>query len=446
MMKSRTLVVVTACLIAIAAVAGSAQAQTTITVAYRATEGPWLEWVQEEFHKRYPDIRIELLPGLGGWETVEVLGTWWLGNSFPDVFFGTGGDVQKYIYYGWTADLTDYIQRDAAEIDLDDFLPGTIEVWEVNGRIYGLPIGVSGQTILYNRDLLAQAGLVDPPYSWDTDEWTWDEWIDYARKATKRDGEGKASQFGTTLRSGGVQIDINWIFGGDFLTPESYLPGAKWESALYSPENIRAYEAVLNAFYVDRVAPDPVSGAEQWSNGVAGSLLSVGLAMDWTGWWALTSIVRADNTLYEFGIAPPPKVVTRNSTLFNDPWCMSSKTQHPEEAWTFIKFATSPESLAKYGEYQGMPPARHSSFIEGFVPAFSEKLGIPGNVLMEAFMGSVLHGRSRYEAADMGVEPFITPYLVEIVSREVPIESGLEQAHEHLNRFLAEQQEAFGQL
>lgn len=38
MMKSRTLVVVTACLIAIAAVAGSAQAQTTITVAYRATE------------------------------------------------------------------------------------------------------------------------------------------------------------------------------------------------------------------------------------------------------------------------------------------------------------------------------------------------------------------------------------------------------------------------
>lgn len=363
---------------------------------------------------------------------------------FPDVFFGTGGDVQKYIYYGWTADLTDFIARDAAEMEIDDFFPGTIDVWEVDGKIYAMPIGVSGQTILYNKDILAQVGLVDPPHSWDTDGWTWDDMIDYARKATERDAEGKAIRFGTTIRSAGLMVDLPWIFGGDFLNPNSYLPGTKWESALHSPQNIQAYNAVLDAFYVDRVAPNPVSGADQWSNAIAGSLLSGGLAMDWTGWWSLTSIVRADNPIYDFGIAPPPKVVTRNATLFNDPWFMSSKTDHPEEAWEFIKFATSSESLAKYAELQGLPPARQSAFIEGYVPHFSESLGIPPNVLLETFMGSVMHGRYRHEAADMGVEQFVTPYLLEIVSQEVPVDSGLEEAHRHLNRFLQEQQAAFG--
>lgn len=67
MMRKRTLTAVAACLLAFVALAVPTQAATTITVAYRAAEGPWLEWVQEEFNKRYSDIQVELLPGLGGW-------------------------------------------------------------------------------------------------------------------------------------------------------------------------------------------------------------------------------------------------------------------------------------------------------------------------------------------------------------------------------------------
>lgn len=190
--------------------------------------------------------------------------------------------------------------------------------------------------------------------------------VGYARRLTERDAEGRATRFGTTLRSMGVMIDVNWVFGGEFLTPESYQPGGKWESALFSPENINAYQAVLDVFYADRVAPNPTDNPG-WA-GEAGSLLDGRLAMDWTGWWAINQLVRSD-TSWSFGLAPI--------------------------------------------------------------------------VLMESFMGSVEYGVYRHQAADMGVELFITPYLLEIVKQEVPLQSGLEEAHRHLNRFLAEQQEFF---
>lgn len=264
--------------------------------------------------------------------------------------------------------------------------------------------------------------------------------VGYARRLTERDAEGRATRFGTTLRSMGVMIDVNWVFGGEFLTPESYQPGGKWESALFSPENINAYQAVLDVFYADRVAPNPTDNPG-WA-GEAGSLLDGRLAMDWTGWWAINQLVRSD-TSWSFGLAPPPKAVARKATLFNDPWFMSSKTDNPEAAWEFIKFATSPEALMKYSEVTGTPPARCSSFVEGYAPSFAEQLGLPPIVLMESFMGSVEYGVYRHQAADMGVELFITPYLLEIVKQEVPLQSGLEEAHRHLNRFLAEQQDFF---
>lgn len=96
--------VFTACVLLLAAVVTPVQGVTTITVAYRAAESPWIQWLEEEFNKRYTDIQVEMVPGLGGWETVDLLTTWWIGDVFPDVFFGTGGDVQKYIFNGWTAD------------------------------------------------------------------------------------------------------------------------------------------------------------------------------------------------------------------------------------------------------------------------------------------------------------------------------------------------------
>ncbi len=438
-MRSSVLGAIAACLLLVATVV-PVQAVTTITVAYRAAEGPWLQWLQTEFNRRQADVRVEILPGLGGWGTVEVLATWWVGGVFPDVFFGTGGDVQNYILKGWTADLSGLIERDSRELDIRDFFPGSIDVWKFDGKTHGLPIGISGQTILYNRNLLAEAGLPEPPNDWATRNWSWNDMITYGQKMTRRDSAGLVTRFGATLR--GRHNDLGWVFGGEQFTPESYTAAGTWGSALFSPENIRAYEAALDAMYATRVVPDP-SGGAQWATGSAGSLLDGRLAMSWTGWWGLTPLVQAPHRSYLFGLAPPPKapeVPNRKATLYNDPWFMSSKTRHPDAAWAFIKFAVSPEALGKYSEFTGMPPARRSSFVKSYELSFNKQLDLPPAVLLGSFMDSVNHGEYLHKAVHTGVEPFLNPLLDRILRREVAAQTGLEEAHRQLTRFLAEQQ------
>lgn len=60
---------------------------------------------------------------------------------------------------------------------------------EINGDIYGLPGSYEDRFVLLNKDYLDEADLPVPT------DWTWDEFMDYAKKLTK--GEGPSKRYGT---------------------------------------------------------------------------------------------------------------------------------------------------------------------------------------------------------------------------------------------------------
>src|SRR5690606_6800741 len=119
---------------------GLASAQTTIVVGHRLDDGEvqWMQWLKEEFERRNPDVEVELI-GIG-WapEYVEKLTVLWASGTFPDVFYGTR-DKRVYVLNGWTKDLTPYFERDKADLDLSDFFPGSVDVWNFDGKQYALP-------------------------------------------------------------------------------------------------------------------------------------------------------------------------------------------------------------------------------------------------------------------------------------------------------------------
>ncbi|MBN8999893.1 MAG: extracellular solute-binding protein, partial [Rhizobiales bacterium] len=150
-----------------AALIGTATASDAATVRvvlgyYSAATQGVFEEMAKDFMSKHPgdEVKIEVI----SWDNLQQRLT-------TDIAGGTAPDIAM-IGTRW---LLDYVKNDVAEpMDsyitpefkagfIDAFLaPSTLE-----GKLYGLPIAASARAMYYNKDLLAKAGVNEPPTTWD---------------------------------------------------------------------------------------------------------------------------------------------------------------------------------------------------------------------------------------------------------------------------------------
>ena len=134
------------------------------------------------FQKSHPDIRLNLI--IGSEESGKVateLSTMAAGNKLPDVAVGV--ENFAYILSQGLAYPLDNLY--AADPDKDDALQAGINNFTYNGHLYALPFRVQFNGIIINKDLLETKNLDEPDY-----DWTVDEFIDLAKKATDNQYSG----------------------------------------------------------------------------------------------------------------------------------------------------------------------------------------------------------------------------------------------------------------
>src|SRR5690606_26936934 len=88
--------------------------------------------------------------------------------------------------------LTQYFND---ELTVDDFIPSSASVMQIDGSIYGVSSCTVSPVLYYNKDLFDEAGMPYPPSNPD-EAWTWEEFADVAEKLTIKEGD-KVDQFGT---------------------------------------------------------------------------------------------------------------------------------------------------------------------------------------------------------------------------------------------------------
>jgi len=119
---------------------------------------------------------------------------------------GNGPDVLQF-YYGWL----DKFQKGGVLQPLDqavfpnaaiekDFFP-IVSAISRDGKYYGLPTAVRSLALFYNKNLLKEAGIAEPPK-------TLDDLVADAKKATKTDGSGNITSEGITMDFAGQ--DHQW--------------------------------------------------------------------------------------------------------------------------------------------------------------------------------------------------------------------------------------------
>lgn len=126
------------------------QAQEAITIAF--------EEVIEEFEAENPGITINLIPGNSDYE--QIMKTKMGSNDLPDMWSTHGWSVGRYSEY--LRPLTDQDWVD----DINPLIKPVIT--DSNGDVFILPVDVDLGGLVYNGDVLADAGVnIDDVQTWD---------------------------------------------------------------------------------------------------------------------------------------------------------------------------------------------------------------------------------------------------------------------------------------
>lgn len=391
------------------------------------------EELVRRFEAQHPGVRVEILTLPGGSLRDERLAVLLAGGAMPDVW-GEGGATATYTVLDWVLDLTPYVARDRAELDIDDFLPAAWANVARGGKIIGLPWGTSVSALAYNRDLLAAAGLPEPPVSWSDGGWTYERLVQYARQLTRRTPEGLVETYGFDYWVWEDYLLV-WarLFGGDWFDAASYKTGVVERVVINAPENLAAYEALYGLMHEERVMPPP-SGAPwaaaptHWEPFTAGRV-----AMRITSGWAFDMHISAG--LADWALAAIPAFPAgRQGIVANDAWHVWKGTRHPDLAWELVKFLSSPDAMLYFTEQTLFGPARISA-LGPYARFLADALGMSPAAVVDVLIGAQTYGVESPDHlfhgwADLRAVP--AAVFARVWANTLPVPAALEEAQRRL--------------
>ncbi|MDF2724039.1 MAG: hypothetical protein K0Q59_3714 [Paenibacillus sp.] len=153
------------------------------------------ESIAPRITKKYPNFTLKYMRNFKGTTLAEVTAA----KTNIDFFAGLGATLVTAKDYGYLGDVTDLVKT--YKIDLDKFEPTSINIMKTitGGGIPGFPQKINSTALYYNKDLFDKFGV---PYL--TDNMTWDNVLDTARKLTRVDGG--AQYYGLGLHVGNLML------------------------------------------------------------------------------------------------------------------------------------------------------------------------------------------------------------------------------------------------
>ncbi|GAF15858.1 extracellular solute-binding protein, family 1 [Bacillus sp. JCM 19046] len=207
----------------------------------------WIEEKVAEFEDKYPGVEIDIVQQpwaeLGDSLTVAIAGRTWPDIAPIDI---SGGTISLNHIEDGVIEQTDDVFTDE---EWDDFYPNTLEAYEHDGNLYGIPTSISVQAMLLNLDHFEEKG-VEPPVD---GKWTYEEFVEKMEALTDGDVYG----FSTYIMP-------EYYEAWPFLYMDGGLPLNEelTEYTFDSPEAISGLEKLIDLKFEHNVAPVEMGGAD----------------------------------------------------------------------------------------------------------------------------------------------------------------------------------------
>ncbi len=324
-----------------AAMSAAAQDKTEITFSYLwgGAEAQALEGIIADFNASQDKIVVK---GVSSPDGTKQLASMSSANGAFDISDNFGGNVGAWASKGILAPLDDL------GLDTKDFVPAAVAQVTYDGKLYSVPIAVHDYQLIYNKKLLADAG-VEPPK-------TMDELAAAIKATTKVDGSGNITQIG--LGSAYLPLTME-MFGNAF--------GADWNAGgKPTPNDPNAIKGIN--FYVDNVVTPYTTAAVNKFIAGYGPYMSPQdpfatgkMAMVIDGEWRSASLGAVQGLDWGATAIPAASADLANSTIVEvSTMFIPTNSKHKAEAGVFLKYFVSPPVMTKFTRALGNLPARTS--------------------------------------------------------------------------------------
>lgn len=314
----------------------AAQDQVTVRLTgWTATqeEDDLLLQVINDFQAKFPNIKVAYEPVPAEYATK--LQTDLAAGNVADVFYVDSLLAPDLMASNVLLPLDDYMAK--AGVKAEDFYPGLISAFQLDGKTYGLPKDFSTLAMVYDQEAFTAAGIEAAPT-------TWDELRDAAQKLKDEFGGPRVVIPPDIAR----ELAFHYQAGARVINEEGT------EIVLNSEQGQQALDFYYG-LYRDELATTPADSGAQWS----GDALAKDLGdLVFEGNWVFPFLKENAPDL-KFGIAEMPAGPGGKATLaFTVCYCVFQGTEQPDAAWELVNFLTGPEGMAKWTSLGLAMPAR----------------------------------------------------------------------------------------
>ncbi|PPS42208.1 ABC transporter substrate-binding protein [Chroococcidiopsis sp. TS-821] len=299
-----------------------------------------LQQVLNEFEALHPNIKVKY-DAIAD-EYMDVLKTRLIGDTAADVFYLDALEAPGLIEPGVLEPLDDYV---TPEFDIADFQPSLLAAFQQNGKTYGFPKDFSTLVLFYNKQAFAEAGLSQPPQ-------TWEELREYAKKLTvDQNNDGRIDRYGFGVNPELARLYfVIKAFGGELINTLE-------QATFASPESLQGLQLIVDQYRQDRSSAQPsdagtTSGGEIFGQGKAAMVIE--------GPWLIPYL---DDTFpaLEYATAEVPTIAGKKGTMaYTVAYVMNKKSPHKREAWQLISYLTGKEGMTLWTSTGMALPTRKS--------------------------------------------------------------------------------------
>ncbi len=342
----------------------SGEAVTIRYVLWDSAQQPAYEKCAAAFTAKNPNINIKIEQS--GWDDYWTsIQTGFVSGNAPDVFTDHLAKYPEFANKGQLVDIQPLIDQD--KVDTSIYLKGLADLWVKDGKRYGLPKDWDTIAVFYNQDMLKKAG-VDPAVMKD---WTWNPkdggTFEQTIAKLTLDKNGKNGldpafdknnvvQYGFLHEGGGSGVgQTQWSM---YAVSNGWkVNDGPWATKYYYDdpklaETMDWYAGLIKKGYAEKQE-------DQSSLGAATLFQSGKGAMVTEGSWNINNFVQNSKFPVGFGLLPvgPAGRKSMFNGLADSIWV---GTQHPKEAWEWVKFLASPECENIVGDSGVVFPAIQS--------------------------------------------------------------------------------------
>ncbi|HEX9664447.1 MAG TPA: extracellular solute-binding protein [Patescibacteria group bacterium] len=273
----------------------------------------------------------------------------------------------------------------------------------VNDQIYGLPLSVDNLALFYNRDLLNNAGIPQPPRSWNAFQ-------EQVIKITKVDSRGNI-----LLSGGAIGASRNIERSTDILSVLMMQNGANMVTNDVvtfhrippdQPERPRPPGEEALIFYTDFANPSKESYTWNADQPNSVDAFIAGQTAFFFGYAYHIPTIDARAPKLNYSIAKLPQIEGNRELNYANYWVnvVSRKTADLNEAWDFVQFMSSAEQVSKY-----LARAKKPTALRGLINSQLEDLDL------SIFASQVLTATSWYRGKDAQAAETILMDMIDTV-------------------------------